>query len=108
MNTEEFEKVVEDQFATCRRVLLFKGHEYATEDRLHNFKVAAALQNESPELALAGMLAKHIVSIYDLVREEEVMMYTWEEKLGDAINYLLLLKAVVVEKSDDWVPKEQT
>lgn len=102
MNHKDFESVVEDQLDTCKRVLYFKAHEYADDnDRLHNFKVAGSLQNESPAEALCGMMAKHIVSIFDLVRHDrndKVDMYVWEEKIGDAINYLLLLKAIVVER----------
>ena len=79
-----------------------KAEEYATEDRLHNFKVAAALQGISTKQALAGMLAKHTVSIYDLcMSKENASQDMWDEKITDHINYLLLLKAVVSEDIDE-------
>ena len=47
--------------------------------------------------ALAGMLAKHIVSLYDMCFDEEAVypMDTWNEKITDSLNYLFLLKAIV-------------
>ncbi|MBQ2897989.1 MAG: hypothetical protein IJE46_06710 [Clostridia bacterium] len=85
----------------CKEVLGVKASEYATSDRLHNFKVAAVLQQESPIKALGGMMAKHTVSVYDLIkaenRGEDVSIELWDEKIGDHINYLLLLWAAVIE-----------
>ena len=60
--------------------LTAKAAEYATDgDRLHNFKVAAAVQGISPTAALAGMMAKHTVSVYDMIGDGEVHpMELWE------------------------------
>ena len=68
-------------------------------DTLGAFKAAAALQHTTPQRALAGMLAKHIVSLYDMCFAEEVVypMDTWDEKITDSLNYLFLLKAIVKE-----------
>jgi hypothetical protein len=100
MNNEQFTSIFKDQVSLCESTLLRKGAEYSTEtDRLHNFKVAANIQGETPQQALGGMMAKHIVSIFDLIQGgEEVSMDTWNEKIGDAMNYLFLLKALVVEE----------
>ena len=45
------------------------------------------------------MLAKHIVSLYDMCFAEETVypMDTWDEKITDSLNYLFLLKAIVKE-----------
>jgi hypothetical protein len=95
----QFEEVFRAQVALCEGTLFLKGQEYATAgDRLHNFKVAAALQGEQPHQSLGGMLAKHIVSIFDLLESgEDRPMALWDEKIGDAMNYLFLLKALIVE-----------
>lgn len=82
---------------------------YATimdaDDRLHNFKVAAGLQDCLPTTALAGMMAKHTVSVHDMIRGlENGLCYPielWNEKIGDSINYLLLLAAAVREVQTD-------
>ena len=105
MNTERFDEIIERRIQRCREVLYVKANEYATEDRLHNFKVAAELQHCTPITALAGMMAKHTVSVYDLIQRQEqgfvVTREMWEEKIGDSINYLLLLSALVREKVDE-------
>lgn len=101
MNTEQFNRIFNAQVDLCGDTLIDKAREYATEDRLHNFKVAAAMQKTTSRDALCGMMAKHIVSIFDLAREENLApMDVWNEKIGDALNYLFLLKAVVVEEHD--------
>ena len=103
MKKETFDKMVEEQFAICTEVLCDKAGEYADdEDRLHNFKTAAALQGITPRKALVGMMAKHTVSVYDMCKND--LPYTdakWNEKIGDSINYLLLLKAVVQDERMD-------
>ena len=80
----------------------FKGTGDDT-DRLGAFKAAAALQHTTPERALAGMLAKHIVSLYDMCfdNDTDYGISTWEEKITDSLNYLFLLKAIVKEGHTD-------
>ena len=80
--------------------LMNKAQEYATDgDRLHNFKVAADVQGISPTAALAGMMAKHTVSVYDMIGTGEVYpLELWEEKIKDSINYLFLLWAFLHEE----------
>lgn len=54
--------------------------------------------------ALGGMMAKHTVSVYDLIRMEEagakVKKELWMEKIIDHINYLILLWAMVREREE--------
>ena len=101
MTTEKFNEIIHEQISRCEATLCKKADEYATEDRLYNFKQAAALQKCKPETALAGMMCKHTVSIYDMLKGvEEGKHYPvelWDEKIGDSINYLLLLAAMIRE-----------
>ena len=56
---------------------------------------------QSPEKALVGMLAKHLVSILDIVDAIPKQIPTpalVEEKIGDAVNYLILLEALLKER----------
>lgn len=62
---------MKNQLLAIETVLGVKAGEYATDDRLHNFKVAAELEKTSPQAALAGMMAKHTVSIYDMCRSDK-------------------------------------
>jgi hypothetical protein len=99
MDVNTFDDIVRGQIKLSEDVLLSKAAEYADDsDRLHNFRVAARLQDVTPEQALAGMMAKHSVSVYDMVRSgDDYPLEKWEEKIGDHINYLLLLKALVID-----------
>ncbi len=101
MDASQIEEVVNKQFVRCQELLVQKASEYAPVDRLHNFRVAAELQGISLEKALAGMMAKHTVSLYDLIeRDETHWSDLWAEKIDDHINYLLLLLAILQEKRD--------
>lgn len=108
MKREDFDAFLEERFDHIRAVLASKGAEYVPEEenveggveeqsRFHNFYIAAAFNSETPERALWGMLTKHLVSLSDLVQMEsaDTPLYIWDEKLTDAINYLLLLHAMV-------------
>ncbi len=104
MDGRKFDEVLNVTIARCLETLQTKADEYATEDRLHNFKVAAEIQNCTPITVLAGMMAKHTVSVYDLIQRQEQGQFAerslWSEKIGDSINYLILLSALVQEKLD--------
>lgn len=92
---DSFAKIIADQTNYCMWLLGTKGQEYSPDDRLHTFKVAAVLQNITPKQALGGMLAKHIVSVYDMCHEGEHAKEKWIEKISDSINYLLLLRVMI-------------
>lgn len=99
MNAQRFEEILAKRQSAIEATLAHKSKEYGLGDRLHNFKVAAAMQGTTPENALLGMLAKHLVSVVDLCQgrltNTEQMA---NEKIGDAINYLILLEAVLDER----------
>lgn len=101
MRNELFEKLLEERINKCKDTLVVKANEYATTDRLHNFKVAGELQGCTPVKALGGMMCKHTVSVYDLINDFEegktIPIEMWNEKIGDSINYLLLLNALINE-----------
>lgn len=101
MKIEDFNKIVEDQLNDCKNVLIKKATEYAEEhDRLSQFKIAAGLTNGNQRTAVAGMMVKHTQSVYELCANEDLdSTEKWDEKITDHINYLLLLKAVVVEET---------
>lgn len=100
MNAEQFNKVLEEVFTKVESVLGVKASEYADDlDRLRNFKQAAHLKGETPRVALAGMMAKHAVSVYDLAMDPDCpSLDRWDEKIIDHINYLILLRGLVVEE----------
>ena len=111
MNSTKFNEVTAERVKKCLNVLCTKSDEYATDnDRLHNFKVAGDLQGCTQVKALGGMMCKHTVSVYDLINDYEagkdIPIALWDEKIGDSINYLLLLNAMVREGKLDKSGKE--
>lgn len=102
MQKEQFEYILKKQLHKCEDMLSIKNLEYSQDgDRLHNFHIAAEMLNIKPRAALAGMMAKHTVSVYDLCQEPVLAsMEVWEEKITDHINYLILLRAAVQEEMD--------
>lgn len=112
MTNEDFKKVVEDQLDYCKSLLVTKGKEYtpqneepcyafAPDDRLKHFKKAGILMGISPKAALLGMLSKHLVSVSDMCMSGDYTEEKWTEKITDSINYMLLLKALVMEEYKD-------
>lgn len=99
MNAKTFDDTVQRQVQHSLDLLCAKGTEYAPGvDRLAAFKKAAALQGCTQEQAAFGMLAKHLVSIADMVQTDSRFSgERWDEKIGDSINYLLILRAIVEE-----------
>ena len=101
MDTQTWNDLLEKQLDKTKRTLGVKADEYATEDRLHNFKVAAELQGITPRAALAGMMAKHTVSVYDILHADKLASNEMvQEKLGDNLNYLLLAFAVIQDERE--------
>jgi hypothetical protein len=99
MTPENFDQLLQRRLTKCQEVLGSKAGEYAYNgDRLHNFRVAAQMNNEPMAKALWGMATKHLVSVQDLVKGLLApTQHNVDEKIGDMINYLILLEAVLQE-----------
>jgi len=108
MTIEDFEVLAIKRFQHCLSLMTGTKHkEYSrNNDKLHNFKVAGRIDNESPEKALWGMFKKHLVSIQDMVNDsnDPEWMGTLpsqerlSEKIGDSVNYLILLEGLITER----------
>jgi hypothetical protein len=103
MTETQFDAFVLQRCIKVKETLVEKGKEYRrNNDPLHNFRVAAKVQNTTEEKALWGFAAKHYVSFLDILNdieegrlpEQEVV----DEKIGDLINYLILCEASIKEK----------
>ncbi len=97
MLPEQFEIELQESFKRAQEVLSIKAEIYSqSEDRLGNFKSAAGAQNINPVQALVGMMTKHYVSVCDMSKDPtKFSIETWNEKLGDLRNYVLLCEALV-------------
>ena len=99
MEAEQFETLLIKRLDQIQNTLGHKAKEYVQEgDRLYNFKVAARVNNTTSAKALWGMITKHLVSVMDLkdgkLKATHAMI---NEKIGDMINYLILLEAILKE-----------
>ena len=104
MTSEKFNEIVNTRVSKCRTILGLKAQEYAPADRLSNFRQAGLILKTSKEKALAGMAVKHLVSLLEIVDEldnKTPPQAQWDEKVGDLINYLLLLDACYYERVEE-------
>lgn len=103
MNSEQFNKIIRYRIDKIQSVLTAKADEYARGDRLSNFKQIAKLMNTTPEKVLGGLVAKHIVALYDFIDDLDrnlLQDYSrWDEKIGDIINYMVLLDALIEDRN---------
>jgi hypothetical protein len=104
MNIEDFLDVVDARFEHARNLMaVTKNVEYTrSEDKLHNFKVAASFTRTTPEKALLGMWSKHLVSVLDIIDDLDSgklpSLDLMAEKFSDTHNYLFLLEGLIVER----------
>jgi len=102
MKQDQFDEVLERRVNYMWDTLSSKAKEYACgtdNDRLHNFKVAAMVKGETVQKALWGMMVKHLVSVIDIIEGDlEQTQHNIDEKIGDLINYLVLLEASFKDK----------
>jgi hypothetical protein len=112
MDHNQFNKVVDHVISKVKALLISKNDEYARGgDKLHNFKKAAGFNaTKDQEVALAGMMLKHTVSIYDMIDDvaagKSAELDLWEEKVVDHINYLIILFAMRMEADQETVTSD--
>jgi len=103
MRKAELVNVIAAQIDHIRQSLMAKNVEYGhNEEALYNFKRAAKINNTIPEVSLWGFASKHLVSVIDIIvnlqNGELADKKQFDEKIGDLINYLILLKALIYER----------
>ncbi len=106
MKQADFEKLVDESVAQMRDLLIVKGDEYAgSEDRLANFKRGSNLTGATPMQVLFIYLSKHYDAIATYIKDDAQgkdrrRSESIRGRVHDAINYLLLLEALIVEKEN--------
>lgn len=103
MTKEDFSKIVENTLDVIRDTLAVKGDEYVrNENPFHNFEEGAIRSKMIREKVLDGFLLKHEVSISDMTNDlEEGILPSVdkvEEKFNDNIIYLILKKAMFLDR----------
>jgi len=108
----DFNQVMKNRVRRIEEIMGTKAKEYAAhEDRYHNFNLAAQVCGCTPEKALWGMAMKHLVSVIDLkewteVSPERITAHLVDEKIGDLINYLILLEGMLYKRIVETAIKE--
>lgn len=98
MDMHTFKELLDRRIRSTVDTLAAKSSEYSTDDKLHNFKEAAKTFGSSPGEVCWNYMMKHLVSIQDMATGKKVFPpELMREKIGDAINYLILMEAILTE-----------
>lgn len=103
MNRAAFDRIIGKRCEKIKKTLDSKGKEYESSQTVfHNFIAAGKKLSISREKALMGMKSKHDVSVDQLVdiatdHPKDLTIERIDEKIGDSINYLILLEGMLIE-----------
>lgn len=106
MKQEYFDKVLKETLESTNKTLGVKAKEYVRNDNpMHNFEVGARKSGQSREKVMYGFALKHEISIEDIRNDlDHGKLPTADmvkEKFGDAINYLILEKASILDRIEN-------
>ena len=107
MTENRFEQIVDETLNQIQNVLIEKGKEYRRNNNpFHNFEEGSKRTGLIREKVLDGMLLKHEISIAymtnDLENDILPKIETVEEKFGDNLIYLILKKASIIDKIEEY------
>lgn len=110
MTTEKFNEIVEEFLEKTKATLIKKEDEYSLgEDRFAFFKREAQIANVTPEKALYFCMLKHLTSFIDMVNTgDKYSQELWFDKLGDIVNYCILLYGLLDDDKMFTAPKKAT
>lgn len=101
MKRSDFNKIVDQRLDKIKSKLKSKAEEYATDgSAFYNFERSAEINRCSRKHALWMKASKHLVSIIDMAELDETFTDDHiDEKIGDMINYLILLEGILKEEN---------
>ena len=111
MKRQEFDILLTQRLDKIKETLISKGKEYASDaDVFHNFKAATGISfHDAPEQVAWEYLTKHLQSVKDMLHMVSIDQYSGypdrqlvHEKLGDSINYLILIETMLIERILDY------
>lgn len=101
MNKEQQEKHLEHIFSKMREIMLKKGNDYATQDRLSNFKLAGNICGISPEIQCLSLIATKVARLSVLLNNQNKPNYeSISDSIIDLINYSALLDMLLFDKEE--------
>ena len=107
MTENRFEQIVDETLNQIKETLIVKGKEYRRNNNpFHNFDEGSKRSGLIREKVLDGMLLKHEISIADITNDltegKLPKIETIEEKFGDNLIYLILKKASIIDKIEEY------
>lgn len=111
MNIQEFQQTVVEATDKINKVLVAKRKEYTNnDDPFHNFRAATGVSLHNTKEAVAyEFLVKHLQSFKDIITFIEDKNYTnidkvlLDEKAIDIINYVLLIRGMIIDRIDNQI-----
>jgi hypothetical protein len=105
MKIKDFNNLLEKRFEKTRETYSRKMNEYATDlDVFQSFKNGVGFSfHDTPEGVAWEYACKHFESIKTILSKLPNEVPTDElldEKIGDAINYLIILEGLIKERGD--------
>ena len=106
MTYKDFQDLLEKRFKKTRETYSRKMNEYATDlDVFLSFKKGVGFSfHDTPEGVAWEYACKHFESIKTIISKCPGEVPTDElldEKIGDAINYLIILEGLIKERGDN-------
>lgn len=112
-DTREYfiQRVVLPRLDLIKQTLDIKALEYSRNaNPFHNFDKGASRSGKEPEQVLFGFAEKHFISIDDIVNDLPNMpnIQVIEEKIQDAICYLILLEGLLKRRHARQIEQNNT
>lgn len=98
MEIEQQKAVLDDFMVKMRNIILKKGNDYATTDRLSNFKMAGEICNLTPQQNCLSLIATKVARLGVLLSGKVPDNESIEDSLIDLANYAALLYMIEREE----------
>ena len=105
MTIKEFKILLDQTFEKSKKTYNLKMNEYATDiDVFQSFREGVGFSfQDTPEGVAWNYACKHFESIKNIISKVQDEVPTDEildEKIGDAINYLIIIKGLIKQRGD--------
>ena len=97
MNKEQQEQHFDNIVEKMKGILISKGNDYASEDRLSNFKSSAQICKSTPEAICLGQIAIKVSRLGILLKSQKPNNESIQDSILDLANYTILLDMIVSE-----------
>lgn len=102
MKQEDFKKILKNRFVKINNTLNKKSDEYVDkiiDNVFSTFERAAEINRNTKERILLGFVVKQLVCVINMVEDKlEPTEYLINEKIGDIINYFIILEAMFIDR----------